>query len=217
MNTDLFIQASNYEGLPHSLLEAMSFGIPVLCTPVGDCKEILGNEDRGYMLDLPVSQENIKSKIAKIINEKDIVYFFKNIYKINELELINYCISHPYFTMSEATKYKINKSNKNSTIYINVDSKIYNFKINNNLIPYKDNILASIAVCKSLNIIDQINNNFFLNYKIPGGRGNIKKFTFGSKKLNIIDESYNSNPLSLSFSIRKFDNLKINPKKNLCC
>ena len=64
-----------------------------------------------------------------------------------------------------------------------------------------------------MNIIDQINNNFFLNYKIPSGRGNIKKFTFGSKKLNIIDESYNSNPLSLSFSIKKFDNLKINPKK----
>ena len=42
--------------------------------------------------------------------EKDIVYFFKNFYKINEQELINYCISHPYFTMSEATKYRINKS-----------------------------------------------------------------------------------------------------------
>ena len=42
--------------------------------------------------------------------EKDIVYFFKNIYKINQQELINYCISHPYFTMSEATKYRINKS-----------------------------------------------------------------------------------------------------------
>jgi len=42
--------------------------------------------------------------------EKDIAYFFKNIYKINEQELINYCISHPYFTMSEATKYKVNKS-----------------------------------------------------------------------------------------------------------
>ena len=42
--------------------------------------------------------------------EKDMVYFFKNIYKINEQELINYCISHPYFTMSETTKYKINES-----------------------------------------------------------------------------------------------------------
>ena len=72
LKSDIYIQASNYEGLPHSLLEAMSYGIPVLCTPVGECKEILGNEDRGYMLDLPVSKNNIKSKISEIISEKNI-------------------------------------------------------------------------------------------------------------------------------------------------
>ena len=72
LNSDIYIQASNYEGLPHSLLEAMSYGIPVLCTPVGECKEILGNEDRGYILDLPVSKNNIKSKISQIIGEKNI-------------------------------------------------------------------------------------------------------------------------------------------------
>ena len=72
LNSDIYIQASNYEGLPHSLLEAMSYGIPVLCTPVGECKEILGNEDRGYILDLPVSKNNIKSKISEIIGEKNI-------------------------------------------------------------------------------------------------------------------------------------------------
>ena len=72
LKSDIYIQASNYEGLPHSLLEAMSYGIPVLCTPVGECKEILGNEDRGYMLDLPVSKNNIKSKIIEIIGEKNI-------------------------------------------------------------------------------------------------------------------------------------------------
>ena len=72
LNSDIYIQASNYEGLPHSLLEAMSYGIPVLCTPVGECKEILGNEDRGYILNLPVSKNNIKSKINEIIGEKNI-------------------------------------------------------------------------------------------------------------------------------------------------
>ena len=72
LNSDIYIQASNYEGLPHSLLEAMSYGIPVLCTPVGECKEILGNEDRGYILDLPVSKDNIKSKINEIVNEKNV-------------------------------------------------------------------------------------------------------------------------------------------------
>ena len=40
--------------------------------PVGECKEILGNEDRGYILDLPVSKNNIKSKISEIIGEKNI-------------------------------------------------------------------------------------------------------------------------------------------------
>ena len=72
LKSDIYIQASNYEGLPHSLLEAMSYGIPVLCTPVGECKEILGNEDRGYILDLPVSINNIKTKISEIIGEKNI-------------------------------------------------------------------------------------------------------------------------------------------------
>ena len=72
LKSDIYIQASNYEGLPHSLLEAMSYGIPVLCTPVGECKEILGNEDRGYILDLPVSKNNIKSKIIEITGEKNI-------------------------------------------------------------------------------------------------------------------------------------------------
>ncbi len=72
LKSDIYIQASNYEGLPHSLLEAMSYGIPVLCTPVGECKDILGNEDRGYILDLPVSKNNIKSKISEIIGEKNI-------------------------------------------------------------------------------------------------------------------------------------------------
>ena len=72
LKSDIYIQASNYEGLPHSLLEAMSYGIPGLCTPGGECKEILGNEDRGYILDLPVSKNNIKSKISEIIGEKNI-------------------------------------------------------------------------------------------------------------------------------------------------
>ena len=33
------------------------------------------------------------------------------------------------------------------------------------------------------------------------------------KKINLIDETYNSNPLSLKFSINKFDNLKVNKSK----
>ena len=42
--------------------------------------------------------------------EKDVIYFLKNIYDVNDENLIEYCISLPYFTLSEATKYKINKT-----------------------------------------------------------------------------------------------------------
>ena len=43
-------------------------------------------------------------------NEKDIIYFLKNIYNIKDESLINYCISSPYFMLSEVTKYRVNKS-----------------------------------------------------------------------------------------------------------
>ena len=79
-------------------------------------KQIEGIAKKNYRKIIISDYKNFKKfqKRLQTINgydyEKDIVYFFKNIYKINEQELINYCISHPYFTMSETTKYKMNKS-----------------------------------------------------------------------------------------------------------
>ncbi len=42
--------------------------------------------------------------------EKDIIYFLRKIYNINDENLIDYCVSLPYFTLSEATKYKVNET-----------------------------------------------------------------------------------------------------------
>ena len=42
--------------------------------------------------------------------EKDISYFLNSFYNINDEILINYCTAQPYFTLSEATKYKTNES-----------------------------------------------------------------------------------------------------------
>ena len=53
-------------------------------------------------------------KIFLVINgyqyEKDISYFLNSVYNISDENLINYCIAQPYFTLSEATKYKANES-----------------------------------------------------------------------------------------------------------
>ena len=54
--------------------------------------------------------------------ERDMIYFIRIINEIKEDSLVEYCISKPYFTSSEISKYKISKSN-----YI-TDSNIKKFR-----------------------------------------------------------------------------------------
>ena len=61
---DLFINLSTSEGIPVSVMEAMSAGIPVLATNVGGTSEIV-NKSNGFLVD-----ENINVvDVAKIIDE----------------------------------------------------------------------------------------------------------------------------------------------------
>ena len=60
--------------------------------------------------------------------------------------------------------------------------------------------------------ISKINKNIFFNFKVPNGRGDISKIKVKNKNLNLIDESYNSNPLSLKSAILNYD--KINSKNS---
>lgn len=48
---DLFVNLSTAEGLPVSIMEAMSFGIPVVATNVGGTREIVENGYNGFLLD----------------------------------------------------------------------------------------------------------------------------------------------------------------------
>ena len=70
-NADIFIQSSDYEGLPHSILEAMNFEIPILSTDVGGCSVLLNKGERGYIIPMPVSEVEISEGIRTIINNKD--------------------------------------------------------------------------------------------------------------------------------------------------
>lgn len=46
---NLFVSVSETEGLPVSMMEAISFGIPVMSTDVGGCSEIV-NEQTGFLI-----------------------------------------------------------------------------------------------------------------------------------------------------------------------
>ena len=74
------------------------------------------------------------------------------------------------------------------------------------------NILATLAVMSIDFDINKIKENIFLNFKNPEGRGDFSKIKINQKNINLVDESYNSNPLSLKSAILNFD--KIETKKS---
>jgi murE/murF fusion protein len=103
-----------------------------------------------------------------------------------------------------ANKYK-------ATIKVN-NFKTY-FSIKNDFQNNILNILATLAVMSIYLDISRIDKNIFNNHKTPNGRGDFSKIKINKKNLNLIDESYNSNPLSLKSAIINFDKIKPNKSK----
>ena len=64
---DLFILASRSEGIPVSIMEAMSYGIPVIATNVGGVKELFRNCPVGYIADADITAEDLKNQIVEYI------------------------------------------------------------------------------------------------------------------------------------------------------
>ena len=62
-----FINLSTTEGLPVSILEALSFGIPILCNRVGSCTESV-KEGMGYVFEVDDSPTKIAKKIIELKN-----------------------------------------------------------------------------------------------------------------------------------------------------
>ena len=74
---DLFINVSSSEGLPVSIMEALSFGIPVIATDVGGTAEIVVNNITGQLIE----KNFTPSMLAQIIKEymtKDLIYLKKS-------------------------------------------------------------------------------------------------------------------------------------------
>tara|TARA_B100000963_G_scaffold100400_1_gene86818 strand:+ start:16146 stop:16781 length:636 start_codon:yes stop_codon:yes gene_type:complete len=71
--------------------------------------------------------------------DNDIRYYLINYLKINNEDLINYCISQPYLTNSEVSKYAVNKNNyiSDSLVYeidnfiLEIRKEIYSLKHKN--------------------------------------------------------------------------------------
>ena len=118
-------------------------------------------------------------------------------------------------------------NSKSSTIYLKKIKKIkdrYNLFINVNkisLIFYSQsdnknhlyNILATLASISTYINVKNLKKNLFFDFEIPNGRGDISKIKIKKKNFYLVDESYNSNPLSLKTAIENFDKIESNGSK----
>ena len=68
LKSDIYIQASGYEGLPHTLLEAISHNLSIISTPIGGTNEILENNTNGWTIDLVNGNYPDEKDIARKIS-----------------------------------------------------------------------------------------------------------------------------------------------------
>lgn len=71
-NISLFINASDAEGVPVSIMEAMSYGIPCMARNVGGMSEIIIDNLNGYLLPETPQIEGMVSVLEHVIHEKGV-------------------------------------------------------------------------------------------------------------------------------------------------
>ena len=122
-------------------------------------------------------------------------------------------ISFGYSYRSDIKFLRLTKLKNYFNIEVKIFDKLKKFEIRYKYQNYIRNILSTLAILYILKKTKNLRPRFFKNFSIPEGRGNILKIKFKNKKINLIDESYNSNPLSLSSAISNFSNIVVQNKK----
>jgi glycosyltransferase involved in cell wall biosynthesis len=69
--TDVFVLPSLSEGMPMAILEALSYGVPVVATPVGAIPEVVGHERNGLII--PVGDlDALVEALARLLDDGDL-------------------------------------------------------------------------------------------------------------------------------------------------
>ena len=101
----------------------------------------------------------------------------------------------------------IKNKGKYFQLYIQVNRLKKYFLVSNNFHNNIYNILAALAIMSIYINVSQLSKNIFLKFKVPQGRGDLSKIRIFKKNINLVDESYNSNPLSLKSAILNYDKI----------
>ena len=154
---------------------------------------------------------NIVKGGSIILNKDDNFFnFFKTKALKKKLKIYSFSLrdKNSYSNLNKIIKIK-NKFK----IFFTIGSNKCFYYSNDNSQNHIQNLLATITAISLFYDLKKISKNIFINFKIPDGRGDILKLKFKKKIINFIDESYNSNPLSLKIALENFGNKKL--KKNM--
>ena len=149
---------------------------------------------------------NIKKDGAIVLNKDDSFYdHHKKIALNKNLKVISFGIKNK---SSKIKLTRIKKIKNKYELIINVNGKSFSFFSNNDNKSNLYNILATLASINNFLDIKILKKNTFMNLKTPTGRGDISKIELKNKKIFLVDETYNSNPLSLQTAIQNFDKIE---------
>tara|TARA_B100000575_G_scaffold294043_1_gene307708 strand:+ start:60 stop:2897 length:2838 start_codon:yes stop_codon:yes gene_type:complete len=149
--------------------------------------------------------QNTKSGGFIVLNADDNFFnFHKRIAIQNKLKCVSFGIKNK---TSNVKFLDIKKKGNYFQICIQFNRLKKYFLVSNNFQNNIYNILAALAVMSIYVDIFQLNKNIFLRFKVPQGRGDLSKIKIFKKNINLIDESYNSNPLSLKSAVLNYDKI----------
>jgi glycosyltransferase involved in cell wall biosynthesis len=94
LNADIYLFPSYSEGMPSSVLEAMSFGLPVVTANVGGLSDFFINEKHGFIVERN-EPEILCESVSKIIDNKDLMY---------SIAINNYLIAQDLFIPEKVNK-----------------------------------------------------------------------------------------------------------------
>ena len=157
---------------------------------------------------------NIKKNGTIVLNKDDNFYnYHKSIAVKKKLKVVSFGVKNK----SSMTKLvKIKKIKGKYELFIKVNELFVSFYSNNINKSNLYNILATLASINLYIKIKDLRKDIFLNFKTPNGRGDVSKIRLKNKFFFLVDESYNSNPLSLKIAIENYDMIESkNSKKYL--
>ncbi len=153
---------------------------------------------------------NIKPYGYVVLNADDSFFqLHRKIAKEKKIKVVSFGIKNQ---KADIKLINLKTFGKKFKITVRLNNKKKYFTLSNDFQNNIYNILSALAVISIYKNIFKLNESIFLNFKIPRGRGDHSIVKFNNKKINLIDQSYNSNPLSLKSAIKNYD--KINSKKS---